>query len=108
MSEWKTTTIAESGTTSAAVDLERPYRSLIIMTPTLSEGTLNLTVSDIYDGTYQNFYSISLNDGDDDIALCSTFTGGTTIVIPCFGFQFFKIVVAEQAAARSIKVRGFD
>ena len=108
-SDWKTATIALSGTTSGAVDLERSFRSLIVAIPTISNGTLSLTVSDTSDGTYQALYGISLTDGDDDQVLCSTGTGGFTVVVPYFGFQHLKVVAsAEQAAARAIKVCGFN
>lgn len=107
-SSWKTATIASSGTTSTAVDLERQYRSLIVFIPTISTGTLAIQTAMTSDGTYQDLYAISSNDGDDDQIVCSSGTGAINLVVPFFGWQHLKFVGASQAAARTIYCCGFD
>jgi hypothetical protein len=106
---WKTATVSSGGTLSSAVDLEDTFRSLAILVPTIDSGTLSLRVADTYDGTYQDLYVISGNDGDDDQQLCSTTTGGMTIIVPFFGFQFVKVLMGGTAGAdRTFKLWGFN
>lgn len=107
-SSWKSATISASGTTSTAIDLGQPYRSLAVFIPTITSGTLALQTAMTSDGTYQNLYAISTNDADDDQIICSTGTGAINLVVPFFGFQHLKFVGATQASAVTIYTCGFD
>jgi len=105
---WQTVTIAKDGTTSGAVDLGKPFKSLLIFVPTITEGTLTITTAMTADGTYQTLNVISTNDADDDAITLSSGTGGINVTVPFFGWQHLKLVGAEQAAARTLYVAGYD
>ena len=105
---WHTVTIANGETASAAVDLGKPYRSLLMYVPTITEGTLTITTAMTADGTYQTLNVISTNDADDDAITLSSGTGGINVTVPFFGWQHLKLVGAEQAAARTLYVAGYD
>ena len=96
---WKAATIAIDGTSSAEVDLGRPYDYLEIEIPALISCTIKIQVSEKTGGTFYD-----LGDG-------VTTTAGThnyADVFPLFGWQFIKVVASAQqtTTARLIRVRG--
>ena len=107
---WQTATIAKNGTTSGAVDLGKPFRSLLIYTPTIDSATLTLTTAMTADGTFQTLSVISTNDADDDAITATAGTGAINITVPFFGWQHFKIVAgaAQTTAAVTFYVAGYD
>ncbi len=107
-SGWKTATVANTGTQSAAVDLGKQYRSLAVYVGTIDSGTVTIQTAMTSDGTFQTLYLISTNDADDDAITCSTSTGGINFTVPFFGWQHLKFTVATATAARTIYCCGFN
>jgi len=109
-SGWMSAVVADEGTLSAAVDLGAPYRSLAIEIPTIDSSTVTVTVARTPDDTYRPLSLISLNDGDDDAAICSAATGAIMVVIPVFGFQYLKVLcgTTQSTSAVTFYVRGFN
>lgn len=96
--EWKAATIANGGTSSAAVDLGRSYDFLEIQIPTITSATLKLQVSETVGGTYDDL-------GEN--VTTNTTTGSYFDVWKLGGWQFIKVVSsAAQGAERLIRVRG--
>ena len=109
-SGWMSAVVADEGTTSAAVDLGAPYRSLAIDIPTIDSSTVTVQVAMTAGDTYKTLYVISLNDGDDDNAITTAGTGGIMVVFPVFGFQYLKILcgTTQSTSAVTFYVRGFN
>ena len=107
---WKTATIAHNGTVSGAVDLDRPYKSLAVLVPTLDNATVAIHTAMTADGTYQALQTISNTDGANDAILCAASTGAFNLTVPFCGWQHLKFVAgaAQATAARTIYVAGFD
>jgi len=107
---WHTATIADEGTTSGAVDLGKPFGSLLIMVPTIDSSTVLIHTAMTAGGTYQALSAISGNDQDDDPITASASTGAINITVPCFGWQHLKIVcgTTQTTAATTWYVAGFD
>jgi hypothetical protein len=96
--EWKTATIAQSGTTSGEVNLVRDYDRIQVILPALTSGTLNVQVSKTTGGTFQAL---------DSEAIIAATTGGYSDEWEIGGWQFIKIVSSgTQSSARTIYVRG--
>jgi hypothetical protein len=107
--QWKTATIAATGTTSTEVDLGGVYSSLAVYIPAITTGTLALQTAMYSGGTFQNLYLISQNDADDDQVICSSGTGEINLTVPKFGWQYLKFVAgASQSSDVTIYCRGFD
>ena len=96
--QWKTVTIANGGTTSAECDLGRPYENIQIIIPTITVGTLNITVSEATGGTF-----VRLGATD----MVASGTGNYADTFELGGYQFIKLVAATQVAARTFRVRGY-
>ena len=102
---WIDVEIAQSGTTSDAVDLGVPFENLLIYVPTIDNATVTTEVS--YDGTTFTAFRTFKDDGTDAAVLAGASTGGYVWRIP-FGFQHFKVKAgASQAAKRTFKVFAF-
>lgn len=108
--EWKdcTITIATSATLSAAVDLGRPYDTLLVIMPaTITAASISVRVAESLAGTYQNLYITSMADGDDDQPITTSGTGGITWIVPLGGFQYIKLLSSQnQGANRTFRVCG--
>ena len=107
---WHTATIADEGTTSGEIDLGKPFRSLLIVAPTIDSSTITLKTAMVAGGTYQALSVISTNDQDDDAITASASTGAINITVPCFGWQHLEIVCgsSQTTAATTWYVAGFD
>jgi len=99
-SDWKSCTITTttSDTTSAEVDLEKPYEELEVYIPTLTSSTLALHVSETAGGTY--------SAAGNSVTIPAS-TGGYFDIWHLGGNQHIKIVCGSaQAANRTFRVRG--
>lgn len=106
--EWKNAITAKDGTTSAEVNLGRPYETLMVIIPTIDEASISVQVAEKTGGTFQDLYITSLSDADDDQAITTAGTGGITWTVPIGGFQFIKIKTsaAQTTAAVTFRVCG--
>jgi len=96
--EWLAATIANSGTSSAEVDLNRDFDFMEIQIPTVTSCTFKVQVAEKTGGTFRD-----LGDG----VTTDTTTGAYHDVWKLGGYQFIKIVSsAAQGAERLIRVRG--
>lgn len=107
---WESAVIADNGTTSAAVDLGKPFRSLVIFVPAIINGTLAIHTAMTSSGTFQALNVISTNDADDDPILLSTSEGAINVTVPFFGWQHLKFVAGASQTSGPITIycAGFD
>ena len=98
--EWKTVTIAKSGTVSGAADLGRDYESLNIVIPGIDSANISLQVSK----DNSTFYALGDSDNYFEAG-----TGEINTTFNLFGWQYVKVVAsaAQTTAARTIYVRGY-
>ncbi len=95
---WQTGTIALNGTSTDEIDLQNNCELMQVILPTLTSGTIKITVSDETGGTFQDLGS--------SITTPAT-TGAYSTMFRLGGYRYIKVVSgAAQGAARSIKVRG--
>ncbi len=109
-SGWVTVAVADESTASSEIDLGAPYRSLLLEIPTIDSGTVSLQVARVAGGTYRTLSYISLNDGDDDVAVTTAATGAITVLFPFFGCQYFKLLLGKSntTAAVTFYACGFN
>jgi hypothetical protein len=105
---FKDCTIADEGTVSGAVDLGRPYETLLIVVPAIDSATLAVQGSETLGGTYTNLYVTNPADGSNKQVKSGATTGGLTWVAPIGGFQFIKLVAgsAQTTAAVIFRICG--
>ena len=105
--EWKAATIANAGTSSAAVDLGREYETLLIYLPTLTSGTIKVQGAEKLASTYADIYTTETSTGAPVAVISGATVGGFFWVAPIGGFKYIKIVSgASQGAERLIRVCG--
>jgi len=102
---WQTGTIAKSETTSSAVDLGRPYETLLLALPELDSTTIAVQGSETSGGTYTNLYVTDPADGGNNQLISAATTGRLAWVVPIGGFQYIKIVAgyAQPGGARTLR-----
>ncbi len=107
---WESAVIADNGTTSAAVDLGKPFKSLVVYLPALIAGTVAIHTARDADGTFQALSVISTNDADDDPILMSSTEGAINLTVPFFGWQHLKFVAGAGQTSGPITIycAGFD
>lgn len=100
-SEWKTATIADEGTVSAAVDLGDNYDSLNIVIPTIDSANISLQVSK----DNSTFQALGLSTN-----VFAAGTGAITTTFNLYGWRYIKVVssATQSTAAVSFLVRGYN
>lgn len=100
-------TVAKDGTTSAAVDLQRAYDTLLVYVPTIDSSSVKVQVS--HDGTtFADPYTTDPASGNQKAIITTAGTGALFWAIP-FGYQHAKIVcgASQTTAARTFKIKGY-
>jgi len=105
--EWKTVTVAKSGTTSGSVDLGADYKEVLVLFPALDSATVSVTISN----DNSTFFAISALDADATGSFAHATTAGTSagaVVFKIGGCRYIKVVcgAAQTTAARTFYVRG--
>ncbi len=108
--EWKTVTIgATPATTSAEVDLGRPYETLLVVCPALTtSATVAIQGAKNTGGTFQNIHLTNPAAGTNLQVITAAFTTANfTWIAPIGGIQYIKLVLsAAQAAEKTFYVMG--
>ena len=96
--EFRAATITAGATSSAAIDLGRPYDYLSVILPSMTACKLRLQVSETVGGTY---YDLGKDVSTDEE------TYGRADVWRLGGYQFVKVVSSRtQVTSTLIRVRG--
>jgi hypothetical protein len=106
--EWKTATIAQSGTTSGEVNLGRVYEKMVAIIPAVDTAQISFTVAQATGGTFQNLHITDPADGGDNRVISASRATAFTWVVPIGGVQFIKVVASasQTSAARTIYLMG--
>ena len=106
-SDWKAATIANGGTSSAAVDLGKEFEFMVIELPALTSATIKPQISETLGGTYYDVYGTPPASGAAVKVITAATTGEYCWIVPLGCARFIKIVAGTaQAAERLIRVRG--
>lgn len=94
----KTVTIANTGTTSTAIDTGSATKICIHFPTITASAAMTLHASDAIDGTFQALYA-----GATAISIDAS-TGARAVMVDIGAARFIKIVLAAQGALRTIPV----
>ena len=96
--QWQSTTVANTASNSASIDLGRIYDKIQLDLPALNACSINVKVARTSGGTY-NFLA--------SLAAVDVTTGSKQIVLNVMGHQFMQVYCDNaQGAARTIWYRG--
>ena len=97
---WVSTTIASSGTTTAAIDLSNNADFMDVLLPSAwTSGTIRLQVSEA---------NVTWNDLGGTALTTNTAVASQALVLRVGGYRYVKIICsAAQGAERALRVRGW-
>ena len=90
--EWVDFDITGTGKTSDECNLGRVYETVIILLPTITEGTIAVQGAREKGVGYANLYTYNHADGHVDQMITGDTTGGYFCIFPIGGYQYIKLV----------------
>ena len=109
LGQWKTVTVAASGTTSSEVDLGLDFKQILVLAPALDSATIAVQIAQRSGGTFFNQYALDADATGDFAHATTAATAAKAVLFNC-GAQFIKVVcsAAQTSAERTFYVRGIN
>jgi hypothetical protein len=106
--QWKTATVASSGTLSDEVDLGQTFKAVQVIVPTIDNSTVAIESAPSSGGTYSINKTLGHETTGHISPATTTGVGGITVIFDSVYAQYIKILCgsAQTGGARSFSVRG--